>query len=306
MPGSGFFSWLLPVIALLAAPLLPGIINCTKARVGGRQGPPLLQPYRDLFKLLNRGAVYSSSSTWVLRLSPVVNLAALIMALLLLPMGGVAAVVAFDGDIIVIAGLLSLGVFLTLLAALDTGSSFEGMGASREAQLGAMAEASLFLALAALVRLTGSTSLSSAYARIDSNLWHQALPMLTMIAVALLILNLVENSRMPVDDPATHLELTMIHEVMVLDHSGPDLGFILYSAALKLWLLSALVVGIIMPVRSGSVWLDAVLGWLSMGLLAIVIGLIGSFMARLHLRQTLPLIVGAGALSAVALMLTVR
>jgi len=299
-------SWLLPLVALSGAPLLHGIIGRTKAWVAGRQGPPLLQPYIDLRKLMMRGTVYSDSSTWVLRLAPVLNLAALMTALWMVPMGDVAAPVAFTGDAIVVAGLLGTGVFLTMLAALDTGSSFEGMGASREAHFGALAEASLFLTLAALAHLTNNTSLSAAYATIDTDLWHRALPMLIMVAVSLLILTLVENSRMPIDDPATHLELTMIHEVMVLDHSGPDLGFIFYASALKLWLLGSLVVGIIIPVNTGNLWLNAMLGWAGMGVLAVVIGLISALVARLHLTHTAPLIVGAGALSAVALMMAVR
>jgi len=299
-------SFLLPLVALICAPLLHGIIGRTKSWVAGRQGSPLLQPYFDLRKLMMRGAVYSDSSTWVLRISPVVGLSALVLALWMTPLGGIAAPVSFTGDAIVVAALLGLSVFLTLLAALDTGSSFEGMGASREAHFGALAEASLFLTLAALAHLTGNTSLSAAYATIDADLWGHALPMLTMIAVSFMVLALVENSRMPIDDPTTHLELTMIHEVMVLDHTGPDLGFILYASALKLWLLGSLVVGIIIPVNSGSLWLNAMVGWTGMGVLAIIIGLIGALMARLHLNHTPPLIVGAGALSAVAMMMAVR
>ncbi len=299
-------SWLLPLVALLGAPLLHGIIGRTRAWVAGRQGPPLFQPYVDLRKLMMRGAVYSDSCSWVLRLAPVLGLAALMTALWMTPLGDVAAPVAFSGDAIVVAGLLGAGVFLTLLAALDTGSSFEGMGASREAHFGALAEASLFLTLAALAHLTNNTSLSAAYATIDTDLWHRALPMLIMVAVSFLILTLVENSRMPIDDPHTHLELTMIHEVMVLDHTGPDLGFILYASSLKLWLLSSLVVGIIIPVNTGNLWMNAIIGWAGMGVLAIIIGLISALMARLHLKHTPPLIVGAGALSAVALMMAVR
>jgi len=285
---NSLISLLLPLMALLGAPLLQGIIGRTQAWVAGRQGPTLLQPYFELRKLMMRGAIYSESSTWVLRIAPVVGLSALILALWMTPLGGVAAPISFSGDAIVIAGLLGLSVFLTLLAALDTGSSFEGMGASREAHFGALAEASLFLTLAALTHLVGNTSLSAAYAAIDADLWRHTAPMLTMVAASFLILTLVENSRMPVDDPNTHLELTMIHEVMVLDHTGPDLGFILYAASLKLWLLGSLVVGIIAPDNTGSLWLDAIIGWAGMGVLAVIIGLLGAFMARIHLHSTPP------------------
>jgi formate hydrogenlyase subunit 4 len=152
-----FFS---PVCALLLAPLLLGIVNRTKSFVAGRRGPPLVQPYRDIAKSLRRGAVYGEVTGWVFRLGPVVNLATLVAALLVLPFGGVGAVVSFPGDLIVLAGLFALGRFVTVLAALDTGSSFEGMGASREVHFAALAEPALLVALATLVRVTGALSLT--------------------------------------------------------------------------------------------------------------------------------------------------
>ena len=299
-------SWLLPVVALLAAPLLIGVINRTKALVAGRRGPPLVQGYRDIRKLLARGGVYSITSTWVLRLGPVVSLAGLVLALLVVPLGGVGAPIAFPGDLVVMVGLFGLGRFLTMLAALDTGSSFEGMGASREAYFGALAEPAMFLALAAVVRVSGEFSLSGAYAAIGPELWASAFPVLALICVTFLALELVENSRMPVDDPTTHLELTMIHEVMVLDHCGPDLGFIHYGSALKLWLVGALLVGITVPVRSGNPFVDLLAGLAGLALLGVLIGVIESFVARLRLVQTPQFIVAAGAFSAVALVMALR
>ena len=298
--------YLLPLIALIGAPLMTALIGRTRARFAGRQGPPLLQPYRDLRKLLARGAVYSETTTWLFRLGPVVSLAGVMVALLLVPLGGVPAPLTFSGDMIVVAGLLGLGNFLTLLAALDTGSSFEGMGASREAHFAALAEPTLFLALAVLVRLTGETSLSAIYAHITPGLWAIAVPVLALAAVTLLLLGLVENTQMPIDDPTTHLELTMIHEVMVLDHSGPDLGMIHYGAALKLWLIGALAVGIAVPVRSGNPVLDVLAGLAGLALLAVMIGAIASLMARLKLTDTPRLILTAGALSVVALVMELK
>src|SRR6266567_2448749 len=229
-----FFS---PLCALLLAPLLLGLINRTKSFIAGRRGPPLVQPYRDVVKCLRRGAVYGEVTSWLFRLGPVVNLATLMAALLLLPFGGVPAVVSFPGDLIVLAGLFALGRFVTVLAALDTGSSFEGMGASREVHFAALAEPALLLALATLARVSGSFSLTTIYGGITIATWARALPALALVAMTLVVLDLVENTRIPVDDPTTHLELTMIHEVMVLDHTGPDLAFIQYAAALKLWSL---------------------------------------------------------------------
>ena len=254
MPAPG--SLVLPLCALILAPLLLGIVNRTKAVIAGRHGPPLLQPYWDIAKSLRRGAVYGEVTTWLLRLGPVVGLAALAAALLVMPFGGVGAPVSFSGDIIVLVGLLALGRFATVLAALDTGSSFEGMGASREVHFSALAEPALLLALATLARVTGSFALTPVYQAIAIGAWADALPTFALVGMTLLVILLVENTRIPVDDPTTHLELTMIHEVMVLDHSGPDFGLIQYAAALKVWILGALLVGLMVPVRSGSVWLD--------------------------------------------------
>jgi len=292
-----FFS---PLCALLLAPLLLGLINRTKAVVAGRRGPPLLQPYRDVVKCLRRGAVYGEVTSWLFRLGPVVNLATLVAALLILPFGGVGAVVSFPGDLIVLAGLFALGRFVTVLAALDTGSSFEGMGASREVHFAALAEPALLVALAVLVRVTGGLSLSEIYGVVTIATWARALPALALVAMTLVVLELVENTRIPVDDPTTHLELTMIHEVMVLDHSGPDFAYIQYAAALKLWILGALFVGLVVPLRSGSLWLDGGAALLGMAGLAGVIGMVESAMARYRLTRVPQFIVGAATLSVVA------
>jgi formate hydrogenlyase subunit 4 len=284
----------------MLAPLMLGLINRTKAFVGGRRGPPLLQPYWDLAKYLRRGAVYGDVTSWVFRLGPVLNLAALLAALLITPFGGVGSALNFSGDLIVLAGLFALGRFATILAALDTGSSFEGMGASREAYFAALAEPAFFLALATLARVAGSFALTPIYQGITLASWGAALPTLALVAMALLILELVENSRIPVDDPTTHLELTMIHEVMVLDHGGPDLGYIHYAAALKLWILGSLFVGLVVPLRSGFSWLDGIAMLVGMAVLSVVIAMIESAMARYRLDHVPQFIVGAATLAAVA------
>ncbi len=290
-------------IALGGAPLLVGIINRTKAVVAGRTGQPLLQPYNDVIKLLKKGAVYSRTTSWVFRAGPVVGLAATITALGLLPIGGLSGAISFSGDLILFAYLFGLMRFATVIAALDTGSSFEGMGASREVTFAALAEPGLLLGLAALARLTGCVSLSPMYAAIGSNSWGLAGSSLALVAAAFLVVFLAENGRMPVDDPNTHLELTMIHEVMVLDHSGPDLAFILYTSALKLWVLGALVVGLVVPVRSGNAWVDLGAALAGMAALAVGVGLLESSMARWRLIRLPQLLIGGVALSALALML---
>ena len=290
-----------PMLALLLAPLMIGIINRTKALVAGRRGPPLLQAYRDLVKLSRRGTVYGDVTTPLVRLGPVLNLAALVTALLIVPFPGAGAAASFSGDLIVLVGLLALGRFATVLAALDTGSSFEGMGASREVHFAALAEPALLIALATLTRVTGGSDLAAIYKAITVDAWAHALPALVLVGVSLLVLELVENSRIPVDDPTTHLELTMIHEVMVLDHGGPDLGAIQYAAALKLWLVGVLLIGLL-PLDGMPAWLAAGAALAGMAVLGTVIGMIESAMARYRLVTVPQFIVGAATVSAVAFL----
>jgi formate hydrogenlyase subunit 4 len=295
-----------PVLALLIAPFLLGVINRIKAVFAGRTGQPLLQAYFDLSKLLRKGAVYGKTTTWVFKAGPVVGLASVLVALSVVPFAGIPAMLHFGGDLLLLAYVLGLMRFFTVTAALDTGSAFEGMGASREVQFSALAEPSLLLGLAAIARKTGSFSLSSMLPGLTPQAWATEGPALAMIAVALLAVLLAENARIPVDDPNTHLELTMIHEVMVLDHSGPDFAFILYSAALKLWVMSALLIGIILPLRSGNLWLDIPAAVAGMILIAILIGVIESIMARLRLLRVPQLLVGAGVISVIGLILIFR
>jgi formate hydrogenlyase subunit 4 len=293
-------------IALCLAPLLLGVVSRTKAVFAGRTGRPLLQPYRDLAKLLRKGAVYSRTTTFLFRAGPMVGVAASVGALTLLPMGGAPAVVSFGGDLVLFAYLLGVARFMLILAALDTGSSFEGMGASREAMFSALAEPALFLGLAALARRCAEVSLSSIYAGVTPQLWTRAGPELLLVTVAIAVVLLAENARVPFDDPTTHLELTMIHEVMVLDHSGPDLAAIEYASALKLWLTAALLSGLVVPIRTGSSLLDLSAFGLGMFLISVLIGVVESTMARLRLVRVSQLLVGAGGLSTIALVLSMR
>jgi formate hydrogenlyase subunit 4 len=298
---------LIPVLfGLLFAPLLLGIINRTKALFAGRRGMPLLQLYYDVWKLLRKGAVYSRTTTWIFRAGPIVGLAAVLAAMVLVPFGKMPALVAFPGDLILFAYLLGLMRFFTVIAALDTGSSFEGMGASREVQFSALTEPALFLALIVVARRTGSISLSGMFDKISVDVWQTAGLSLALVAAALLVVLLCENARIPVDDPNTHLELTMIHEVMVLDHGGPDLAFIVYGAALKLWVIGALLIGIAMPIHSGNAWINIAVSIGGMLALGAVIGVIESTMARLRLVRVPQLLVGAGVLATLALILLLR
>ena len=298
-----FLKLLNTALGLAFAPLMIGVINRTKARCAGRKGPPLLQPYHDLRKLFRKGAVYSESSSWILRAGPVVGLSAVVTAATIIPFGGLPVLLSFNGDLILFAYLFGLARFFTILMALDSGSSFEGMGASREAAFSALAEPVLLLTLAVIAKYSGQISFSKIFPEIDFGYWPKAGPAFVLIGLALLIVFLAENARIPVDDPNTHLELTMIHEVMVLDHSGPDLGMIHYAAAVKMWLLGTLLTGIIVPVRGGRPLADVAAALLAMMLLAVVVGLIESSMARLRLQRVPQLLVGAAALSILAAIL---
>lgn len=291
----------LPILsALLLSPLLLGIINKTKAFYAGRKGPPLLQSYHDLRKLLGKGAVYSVTTTWVFRAGPIVGLASVLLAAFLVPLGSSRGLFGFEGDLVLFAYLLGLMRFFTVIAALDTGSSFEGMGASREVQFSALSEPALFLGLASLAGQNGSYSMTGIFVGTGPWTWIQAGPVVALVILAFFIVFLAENSRIPVDDPNTHLELTMIHEVMVLDHGGPDLAFILYGAALKMWVIGSLLVELAIPVRTEIPWIDMSAFFLGMALLGVVVGTVESSMARFRLLRVPQLLVGAGALSALA------
>ena len=296
---------LLHLAALLALPpLLLGIVNRTKAVFAGRVGPPLVQPYLDLAKLLRKGAVYSRTTTWVFRAGPVIGLAAVATAGLLLAMGGAPAALSFGGDFVLFAYLLGLARFFTALAALDTGSPFEGMGAAREVTFASLAEPALFLCLLVLARATGTMSLSGMLGPALPAAWGSAGPALLLAAIALFVIALAENARIPVDDPNTHLELTMIHEVMVLDHGGPDLAFILYGASLKLFLFGAILSRLVL--RGGGALAAEGLFFLGVLVFAVGVGVVESVMARLRMVRVPQLLVGASVLAVFALVLLLR
>lgn len=288
------------LLVLLMPPLLLGVVNKTKAAFAGRRGPPLLQPYLDLAKLVRKGMVISTGTTGVFLAGPAITLAATIAGALLVPLGHHPAVIAFPGDMLLFAYLLALGRFFTASAALDTGSPFEGMGAAREVTFAWLAEPALFLGFVALARASGSFSLSGMLADpANPPLVHLG-PMVLVVAGWFLVL-LVENCRIPFDDPNTHLELTMIHEVMVLDHSGPALGAILCGAAIKLFVFTALLLGVALPF-AGDPWLDWTLFAAGALFLAILVGIVESVMARLRLLQVPKLLVSASLLTAFAVV----
>jgi len=288
------------------SPLLLGVIGKTKALFAGRKGPPFLQAYYDLAKLFGKGQVISRTTTWLFRAGPVVGLAVPIVASLFIPFGGIGAPFSFTGDLILFVYLFGLSRFFTATAALDTGSSFEGMGAAREVTFACLAEPTLFFALIVLVRISGGFSLDLMLGDGLLQGWHTSGTSLLLLVVCLFVVVLVENCRIPFDDPNTHLELTMIHEVMVLDHSGPDFGMILYGASMKLFVLGALVVRLALPIDFGDPALDTLVFIAGMLLLAIGIGMVESTMARLRLLRVPQLLIGTSLLSLFSLILLLR
>jgi formate hydrogenlyase subunit 4 len=295
-------------LALLAVmpPLLPGIIGKTKALFAGRVGPPVLQPYYDLIKLVQKGSVFSTTTTWIFLAGPVVGLATSLLAGLLVPLGAHAAPISFAGDLILFAYLLALGRFFTASAALDTGSAFEGMGAAREVTFSCLAEPAIFLGFLVLAKLSNSISLTGMLSGSFVAAWSAGGASLVLVGVSFFIVLLAENSRIPFDDPNTHLELTMIHEVMVLDHSGPAFAMILYGAAMKLFVLGAVTIRVLMPWDTGNAWLDWGGVIVGMVLVAVFIGVVESTMARLRLVNIPKVLVAACLLSAFGIILLVK
>jgi formate hydrogenlyase subunit 4 len=291
---------LLALTLAFVAPLLPGVIAKVKAAIAGRRGPPLVQLHRDLAKLWKKDMVRSETTSWVFSAGPAVTLVATLFAALIVPIGPGPAPLAFEGDLILFVYLLALGRFFTTSAALDTGSAFEGMGAARDLTFAALAEVALLFGLLAASAHAGSRSLSTLLPTFDAA--TSTAPLL-LVSAAFAIVLLTESARVPVDDPNTHLELTMVHEVMVLDHSGPALGLVLYGAALKLLVLAALIAHLLLPPLTSQ------LGWLALlptllGLAALI-GLLESVTARLRLSHVPAFLVAAALLSGFGFLLEV-
>ncbi len=262
--------------------LLIGTINRTKSWWVGRKGPGLLQSYHDLRRLLHKQPVVSQTATPLFRLGAYGVLVCTLMVMAWVPLAGQFAPLSFSHDFVAVAYILGLARLLLLLSAMDVGSPFEGMGAAREAKFGAFAEPALFLLLGTLGAATGMNS----FADMLGHLHHTPYYLLIVLplGLALLILLQAEAARVPVDDPLTHLELTMIHEVMILDHSGPELAAMQYAAALKLTLYAGLIASLLNPFDPLATPLYALAASaLIMLLVAVLVGCIESLMARLPL-----------------------
>lgn len=291
------------LLCILSAVFFPGIILRVKSMACGKKGPSILQPWYNIILLLRKGSVISTSGSFVLRLAPAVYLATVILALMLMPFPGYPSFLGFEGDFILFACLLALGRLMFIAGALDTGSSFEGMGASREALYALLAEPAFFILFATMALPGGNLSMQGIFACFGHPGMFPAIIM--TIAVWLLAqIAMIENSRMPVDDPRTHLELTMVHEVMVLDYSGVDLAFIQVGTNLKFVLYGGLIANVVMPFFPALPALaEALIFFLVQALFASATGLMESFRARKKLARNPQFIVTLSSIALVAFLL---
>jgi len=294
---------LLNILILLIFPFLfVGIINKTKAFWAGRKGASIFQPFFDFVRLIKKDMVMSNITTTVFSIAPTITFASIIFAGWLVPIIAGKSIISFEGSFVLFAYILALGKFFSLIGAMDTGSSFEGMGASREANFSIIIEPAFFIIIASIIALTGNYSFKS-FSMIIQKSDGIGFLIIAMAVISIFIILLVEGCRIPVDDPNTHLELTMIHEVMVLDNSGIDLAFIQYGSAMKMIIFSSLIANLIIPAGIGlSLFAPAYL--LVVLFLALIIGTIESSFARLRMAYMFEFVFIMSSFSLIILSLT--
>jgi formate hydrogenlyase subunit 4 len=285
------------ILIIVASIFFTGIIIRTKSITSGRKGPGILQPLKDIFRLFRKGAVYSKTTSFIFQIAPSIYFASVIMAILVIPLGQYKGIISFDGDFVFFAYVLGTGKFFGIISALDTGSSFEGMGASREALFSMFAEPAFFILMGSLALLTGHTSFQQIFASLHFGSYISYI-LGVLATFVLVMISLVENSRMPIDDPKTHLELTMVHEVMILDNSGFDLGLILYTTNLKFAMYGALIANLFMG--SFPLYFTIPIFFGIQILYAITVGVLESFTARFRMNHNAQYIL---ALSSVSLLI---
>jgi formate hydrogenlyase subunit 4 len=286
------------ILLIISAILFPGIISITKAKMQGRKGPGIFQPWKDIFRLLKKGTVYSTTTSLIFKIGPVVYFSSIFLGLMFIPFNNFPGFISFKGDIFFFVYLLGIGKFLSIISALDTGSGFEGMGANREALYSMLAEPAFFILLATISLINGSSSFVEMYAYFDIN--DTASWVFIVLAVYILVqIAMIENSRLPVDDPKTHLELTMVHEVMVLDNSGFDLGIIQIAGGFKFALYGGIILNLFLSAFDLALIPSIILFLTGQILFAITVGLLESFRARLKMAYNPQFIL---SLSAIALL----
>lgn len=288
-------SILIYILYFFCALLIPGVISITKAKLSGRKGPGLLQPIYDIVRLLRKGSVYSTTTSYIFQYAPTVNFAAALVALAFIPLDDIPGMLHFQGDFVFFAYLLGLGKFLLILNAMDTGSGFEGMGANREALYSMLAEPAFFIVMGSLALLSGHSSFVDIFGQFQETTQYSIL--LGFLGAYILgQVAMVENSRLPVDDPRTHLELTMVHEVMVLDNSGYDFGIIMATNGLKFGIYAGLLSNLMVPdwfpigLRIGFALIVSLL-------FGVMVGLLESFRARNKMARNPQFILTLSAVS---------
>jgi formate hydrogenlyase subunit 4 len=288
------------ILILLTSLLFPGIIVKVKAKVSGRKGPGLLQPVLDIMRLLRKGNVYSSTTSVIFQIGPLIYFATILFSLFFVPFGDASGLISFQGDLFLFIYLLGLGKFFLIINALDAGSGFEGMGANREALYSMLAEPAFIILFGTFSMMAGYDSFYEIFAH-----WHlnsSTYLVLSLLASYVLIqIAMVENSRLPVDDPKTHLELTMVHEVIVLDNSGFDLGLIQLANAFKFGIFGALIANFILPEHQ-ALWIRALIFIGVIFLFAVIVGLMESFRARLKMEKNPQFILTLSSIAAIAFL----
>ncbi len=287
------------IMILVSSMFFPGIILRTKSIASGRRGPGILQPLRDAGVLLRKGSVFSTTTGFIFQIAPVISLATVLCAILVIPFGKQGALIHFEGDFVFFAYILSLGRFFMIIAALDTGSSFEGMGASREAFFAMLIEPAFFILMATFAMFTGFVSFTDIFSNFFITSNHYVL-IFSIIGFYIFIqIALVENSRLPVDDPKTHLELTMIHEVMILDYSGFDKALIHITTWLKFAVYGSLMYNVVVP-AGWNIYLQIALFLAVQALFAIIVGFLESFRARNKMNKNPKFILTVSAIAILA------
>jgi formate hydrogenlyase subunit 4 len=290
------------VIVAGGAPLLVGALATMKARLGGRRGPRVLQPYADLAKLLRKEAVVSTTASWIFRVTPYVLIATMLVAALIVPVLLARPVLDFAG-LVLLMYLFVLGTFFLALAGLDTGSAFGGMGSSREVAVAALAEPTIMIAILGLALRAETTNLGGIVESFARDPLLAANPGHLLAFAALFIVMIAETGRLPVDNPATHLELTMIHEAMVLEYSGHYLALVEWAAAMKLFLFMTLLAYLFFPwgMPASAAPLGLVLGVgvlvVKLALTAAGLALVETAVAKLRLFRVPELLAGSFALA---------
>jgi len=290
------------VLIIITAVFFTGVLAKVKSKIGGRKMPSVLQPLFDVIRLFKKGAIYSPTTSVIFKIAPIIYFSSVVAATLFIPIGTEQGLLSFEGDFVFFAYLLALGKFLMIIAAMDTGSGFEGMGANREALYSMLAEPAFFILMGSLALFTSHTSFQGLYHHLHLNSDFSYIIGIAAVYV-LIYIALTENSRMPVDDPKTHLELTMVHEVMILDNSGFDLALMHIATWLKFTIYGSLISNFI--IQSSWAWYWQIISFFFIQFsFASLVGLLESFRARNKMEKNPQWIIMLSAIAVITFLTT--